>query len=321
MGNPNAPALRLKDTLQIIDNDTGKPVAYAAAKVVVVGKKISLKGKALPPGKKNGSVKWTWEVGQDALSDYLTSKDEGRPVDLSSDQLGKDQLDFYWYLGGKKTVALTADLGGGKQLRKQVMFDVHIPTIESFTWTNNTEVKVDDVYYDQGVKVSGEWIHFGGYPNPQKTGHDDPVPGIEYEAKVRLDSAIHGGTVYFVQLVGTKLDGETFPTIPMPGMDYTQFVLREGEKDRIFKGEDSPGGRLPTDQTTLQWALNNAFVTYVMFKPIGQNSIFVPLARLDWSVSALAARKDAKSKWSLLRKYEFPTPKMTIIQNRDLPAW
>lgn len=320
MGKPNAPALRLKETLQIIDNITGKPVADAAATVAVVGQKISLKGRALLPGKKSESVKWTWEVGQDALSDYVTNKNEGRPVELTSDRLGSDQIDFYWYLAGKKTVALTADFGG-KNLRKQVMFDVRSPKIESFTWSNNTEVKVDDIYYDQGRKVTGEWIHFGGYPNKQKTGHDDPVPGIEYEAKVLLDPVMLGGTVYFVQLIDGKLDGETFPTIPMPGMAYGEYVFKEGETDRIFKGEDSPGGMLPTDQTTVSWALNHTFVTYVMFKPIWQDSVFVPLARLDWSVSALAARKNAETKWFLLRKHEFPTPKMTIIQNRDLPTW
>jgi hypothetical protein len=321
LGGPNAPVIRLKETLQIVDNAVGKPIADAAVIAVTVGQKVSLKGRALLAGKKNNSVKWKWDIGKDALSNYVTTEKAGRPTDLATEELTKEQIEFYWYLEGNKTVMLTADLGGGKQLTKQATFDVHSPKVESLVWKSDTEVKVDDIYYDKGRKVSGVWIHFGGYPDKKKTGHDNPVPGIEYEAKVLLDPVILGGTVYFVQLINGKLDGETFPTIPMPGMDYTQYVFREGQTERVFKGEDSPGGMLPTDQTTVRWPLSHAFVTFVMFKPIGQDSIFVPLAKLEWSINALASRKNAKSEWHVEGKSRFPPPVVTIIQSKGLPTW
>lgn len=238
----------------------------------IVGRQIPLTGEVI------GGTPTTksWSVPGSPIKNYTASSVSAKVTNLSSADLQGSSVAFYWVNGGsgrevKYTVTVNGQIYSGK-----TTFNVVRP---SCTLTTSTgEVHVSD-------NRGSWWLSFGD-PVPNTPGiiftSEGSIPGgfTGYLAYAQvLTSTLHrrqteGGQWY--RKSGSQLCDGQFPysSIPPPVTD------------------DSPGESLTSDCVVV--SADDAFSMYVIFKPSGTGSIWVPLRKVNWWWEGTAVRSDSQ---------------------------
>jgi hypothetical protein len=262
-----------------------------------------------PNGGAVANIQWT--VPATIFKDYTSSTKEAKKTDVAANDLKQQVINFFWSDSGDKAVSVQATVGG-KPGKAKATLSVKQPT------TSLTASEFGDVYlvpnYNPPSQPGVTATAFGVFKDK-----DGTPPGIKLSGKVQVPQGFAEGSWRFVQLVNSKqlsLKGKD----ELLKIDTGGFVL---DTDLPYKTLEKGGKDLATGDTaytmvdtleaycllkndTMEIVLDSAersdaFKTYIMFKPAGAKSQYVPLKRFDWNWSGKAIR-DANAKTYTLQK-------------------
>jgi hypothetical protein len=238
-----------------------------------------------PPGKTFAS----YVVPPDASEGVLT-----KLPDLTDDIPGvrERDLEFYWADSGANRTVSAQVLVGGQTFSDGLTFDV-LPIQSDLTTSGPLGTAQ--------LNPQGTMMQF---LNP------GAMPGIKFESSVNVPNGFADGEFAFVQIVSPNLvdtgtdqipvtheyvsraNGKTGLDTEFPYSMVPTFGFPDPKKPRpTWWGkavtQDSPGssfttfvGNVPTEMDSV--SRDDKFEMYLMFKPAGQNSSWVPLKKLEW---------------------------------------
>ncbi|MBS1329017.1 MAG: hypothetical protein HP043_03335, partial [Dialister sp.] len=273
----------------------------------IVGEKVSLTAEILPSDLTVTSKKWT--VPENRVKNYTATLASADKTPLEEKDLNDTSVSYYWVDGARSRdvkFSVKIDLGNNEAFEKEVVatYAVAAPT------TTMTAVSGD-------VFLGTSTINCG-------------IPGIKAGIKItRTTSSSPVGTFEFWQ-VGTS--------------SLTEWTVKSGWK---FRGsgtnriDDYPGPHyredsvgVMTDSPQMNFhaiiqlqpgdeyiALTTTthFRTWIMFKPAGNDSIYVPLRSLKWYWTG-AAKLNSAGVW--VKGGELDTKVTSASQETtDFPEW
>jgi len=246
----------------------------------IVGKKITLMGKVKPSHLKASDHEWTFPDGK-YLKEFRVSEDKGEKVELEDSEKKKQEVKFHWYdEGDKLKLIYSADVEGEK-LFAEALFNVKKPEITMRAEIPEGEFAFARVTYsdEEGNAVTGDELIY------------DP-PSENYSIKFTHDPLPDQfpGETQYVQLVHTVGRVEKHKDVLDPCLEINKKGL---DKKYPYspgpEATDAPGA--PAKYLDLNISVKNHYEMYLMFKPEGEGSIFVPLRVMGWDWIVLAKRK------------------------------
>ena len=248
----------------------------------------------------------------------------GHKVPLTD--LSGPSVSFHWINGdfaGEQndvTVDVTID---GKTAKAKAKFKVFRPRMDSFTGTYTSNNPTVD--YIQGS------IGLGDLVNSQQTHR-----GITWRASVETPGTSRaGGDIAFEQLLagynltaqgtrgGTPYNKQKQGSNALDSLDSDP---RYGDSSTFIPlgaigsvvGDDSPSVR--PEFSDNQISIDHSFKTYLVYRPLGADSIWVVLGKLDWSFAVTAHY--AIPNW-VIDSYSPTTPasEVTGQDEHELPEW
>jgi len=208
-------------------------------------------------------------------------------------------LTVYWVdAGDNREVTLGCRIGT-TQFNKHAFFNVKRPTASITTTTGSVSL-------DSNFNVFG--LHFGS-----PTG----TPGISFSRSITMPSGFTGGDTQWVQLIDSITrtftpNGGSIKTASGSGLLDTTYPYATGAST-----SDSPGQGVDSCNHSAVSA-NDSFSMWLMFKPSGTGSIFVPLRKVSWSWSGSGTRTGTCS-WTLSTSNHSTNP--TDADSTDFPTW
>jgi hypothetical protein len=297
----------------VIEQD-GEDITYDSRKnniqEEIVGKKINLSGKVKPSHLKASNFEWTFPDAK-YLKEFRASNDKGEKVDLEDSDKKKQEVNFHWYDAGNKLKLIYSAEVEGEKLYAEALFNVKKPEITmraeipggkfafarvTYTDENRNQVTGDELIYDTpSENYSIKFTH-------------DPLPS-QFPGETQYVQLVH--TAGRVEKHRDALD----PCLEMnkQGLDKT-YPYSPGPE-----ATDAPG--VPVGYLDLNISVKNHFEMYLMFKPEGEDSIFVPLRVLDWDWTVLAGRKgiNDENKWDISGSKISKDPQDRKAE--DYPQW
>jgi len=227
---------------------------------------------------------YEWTLPGEVIGGWTADTDKTYATELGAGDLDNQTVVYYWHdTGDKREVKCEVEIGV-KDYTVSVKLHVKKPTY-SVTNLDVDEVKVTDKYY-YGY---GDWgLHFGA--ETTSPGTPPTKYGFEIKCKVEVPSGFSQGVWQYVQLVKMDVHREDDDTNTAEYDMNGEWVLdttypyaggswSTGSTER--ETDDSPCHWLRADMKWLQ-TNKDEFNMYIMFKPSGSNSIFVPLAVVNW---------------------------------------
>jgi hypothetical protein len=318
-------------TLQILhwDKDTKKWINVNNETVdVITGEQVKLKARVLP--EKEGPLtkgQWTIDNGDNENGKFIKKYDadfrKGEVLRLDAKELQQPEVIFYWTDEGKAKVTYEA-MANNRPLTAETEFNIREPQ----------------------YKVTVAAAEASSIKE-----HDKFIPLNKNKCWVAGGTDIPGGT-YFVY------DGITFTPEPLDGIegetqwvqilesDVFYWIYRGGAKekcrlievlDRCYPyptqgvvAKDTPGLHIGTDGKPILKENTNAPLVqagktqknrmYLMFKPKGENSQWIPLKIVRWTWDGQCAWDDWKEEWKISNGKvapEKPVPEDTP----EYPEW
>jgi hypothetical protein len=239
---------------------------------VIVGQQINLSVQLLPSGTTASSIQWT--VPGTRVQDYVASSSTGTVTSLSS--LTSSSISYAWVDGADGRQVTLAVTISGTPFTKTATFNVKRPTASITTSTGSVVV---------GTGWGDTELSFGVDPSHH---------GIDFSRSITIPSGFSGSTEWIqlaTPLRRRQLNSGTWERWEGSGLD-TQYPYPE-----LSTGvtADSPGEHMTSD--LLQDTADDSFEMWLMFKPTGTGSIWVPLRKVSWSWSGAASRSG--STWTL----------------------
>lgn len=278
---------------------TGQPSEITNTTInTIVGERIKLAAEILPTGISVSSRQWT--IPQKIMKDFLVGTNSSSVVAVSG--LDTANADFVWYDGADgREVKYTAVAGGnlvGKatfNVKRPEASVITISTSQSFTTIDSATGVLELHYGLSTAQTAGIRFSIASITIPTPfTGDKQWVQTINRSATV---TPVGGSQTSFTQ---TGLDG-CYPYAPI-------------NQNSTF---DSPGVQLaPFSYVNFnqQWSM------WLMFKPSGSDSSWVPLRRVNWRW--LAEAELISSSWKLLSHTNPNTPSQpTDADATEFPIW
>jgi hypothetical protein len=299
-----------------ITNLAGVPLAQNVR--TVPGRKIALKGKVTPGDLEVTDHQWT--IGGNRIKSYTQSLNEGVKVELESSDLEADTVEFYWIDGGEDIEVKYEAVVAGHPVSAVVNLDVERPTATLTSVTTPLEPP---------ISIRLGYLRFG-YPAPNEEG-------IRWNAEVTAPD-IGSGQIAFVQLVNLyrtrtlKDEGNTTEIWTSNGQYYLDTsggnplygddsTTIGGGATQAHSKSDSPGSPLHSVSPPgyQRRSANDNFRLYLMYKPSGDDSIWVTLRRLDWLWSGAAARNES-DEW-VMESGQSSSQNPGSANSIELPLW
>lgn len=239
-----------------------KPGAEVQAGNVIVGERIEIEARPLGPGDNSTFV---WDVPEIRIADFFASPDGSQVIPLT--RLAEDDVAFHWIDGADNRKVTVSGSHAGHEFAGVISFDVKRPTAQINIAKQN--VSVDNNFGAGGTT----YLHVG------KGNIEAPAT-----AGVFFSAATPGfaGDFQWAQLTNStrryfRVGENRWHRSVAIGLDSLGgYPTTVGSKFA-----DSPGMAL--DAATITKAeVDETFGTWLMYKPTREDSIFVPLARLDW---------------------------------------
>ena len=227
----------------------------------IVGQQIALSVQVEGTQEQASSIEWS--IPGTRVGGFTASSSSGTVGQLNLQNISQT---FYWVDGGdNRQVGLTCRVGT-EQFSKHTTFNVKRPTATVTTVT------------DQVVANSlAATIRFGR----------QPPSGIEFTPSVTVPQGFSGDTQW-IQLVDStrrrrKSDG-VWQRWAGAGLDSVYPYWASGSTNDSPAISFSPSSN--SGLTIIEMTVADSFEMYLMFKPSGTNSIWVPLRKVSWSWSA-----------------------------------
>jgi hypothetical protein len=323
-----------KIALQIFDLEGDVQLLEEAT--FIVGKQIGLK---VTNTVEAAMYNVRWSLGGQCVRDYSVAqggrKEEsyGRVVKLSPIDLGGEEVFYHYICPGTVSISVQADVHG-KRLSAAAIVTVLAPTrVEVVSKT--TAVKIATVKTDFGKSLH---LTFGGDTVTRRPGikwtctAKAPLGGageiactqlirinrmrktsdgkenlLSSQKKYVLDEVLH------YDINPEEEDADSLETVPLPEEETISIVL-----------EDSPAMPL-SRQVAYSELLNDAvaidddFKVYFMYRPEGEDSIWVTLSKFEWFCRGRAVYIKSKNAWELRGAIQSDNPKG--IPSCELPVW
>jgi len=248
---------------------------------VIVGQKISLTVEVLPSGTSFTSPQWT--IPGNRIANYaVTCTGSGTPPECQAPTSAAvtaltnptdAAVDYYWVDGADGRQVQYSITVSGSNITGQATFNVKRPTAQVTATTGTVAV---------GSPFGNLELHYG----------TTSIPGISFSRTITVPTGFAGATQW-VQTVTTlrrrQLNSGAWERWSGTGLDTTY------PYDSGSSTSDSPGNPLSSDY--LQVTADDSFTMWLMFKPDGATSIWVPLRQVSWSWAGAASRSG--STWTL----------------------
>ena len=276
----------------------------------IVGKKINLVGKVKPSHLKASNHEWTFPKEAKYVMEFRANNNKGEKVELEESDKKKQEIKFNWYDEGDKLKLIYGADVEGEKLYAEALFNVKKPEIKMRAEIPEGEFTYGRVTYEdeEGNTVTDDELIY------------DP-PSESYSIKFTHDPLPNQfpGETQYVQLVHTVGRVEKHRDVLSPCLKLDKKGL---DKKYPYspgpEATDAPG--VPVGYLDLHISVKNHYEMYLMFKPEGEESIFVPLRVIDWDWIVIAERKGVTDeyKWNVsgeIRK------KPQDRKAEDYPKW
>ncbi len=263
---------------QLIIKRDGQPVTTSNNKIIV-GERLNLTAEVIPSGTLSNH---SWTIPQTAVKDFVVSQDQTQGNIVLVDVLNTSSVNFVWVDGHiNGTTVKTVTYNGvvnGQSVNGQASFNVFRPTTTSSTQTDAT-TEIDT--------ATGQLELHLGVPNG--------IPGIKFLRGLVSVPQPFSGETQWVQLYNSRViniilaNGQT-GAINDSGLDGCYPYAPVDSPT----ASDSPGFILsapPLPSPVQSINSSNNWTMWLMFKPSGANSVWVPLKKATWSWSASATRQ------------------------------
>jgi hypothetical protein len=320
----------IKPSIKILRNgqDITSTQQNANVQTVTIGEKISLtaavsggnvtdKQWSLPSDKaiKNYEVICTGSTGQNG-GIRCSNPTSATKTELSSQDLSQSTLNFFWWKGGNDVLVQLTIIVNGTSYTTQAKFNVLSPSsiITAPPQPPTNEIR-GVIFVEQ---TNGIWrlIH----------GEDFPLPsGIRLKHQTTFPNGVSGQTqwvqTYNLNHRFQNLNG-TWSKAKREGIDVT-YPYPPNTPQLPNQMTDSPGQQLSgvsVNNVLQNWKrveVADSANTWVMFKSSTADSIWVPLAAVNWGWNAVAEKVD-KQTWV---KDSGSAPGPTGISPLDFPQW
>lgn len=345
-GDTNTVVGQLSGGLLIYDLSNGKHEnVTGTTTTVAAGEKMTLQA-SFADGSKVEAPKWSGitqlsgtvtpsgVASPDAIKSYLFEDSLGSVTNLLQSDFGSTEVDFYWIHSHTYTVQVSAiDPRTGAKEKTTATFVVQLPEVENFSaetcgvGLRTTPLPPTPVTKAPGVQAStADPLLIMGL-NDATPGCANR-PGIDWHVTL-TEPGSSGGTVGLTQLVNQTLTRNTTPCsfrgrllnghayLADNGDLYDRPVGLDAGQNLTLPGpmNDSPSTGLPGAGL---WVNDFRAADYLMFRPDGADSIWVPLQVMDWEFSA---RVDRASRNSQIRGHSDPKTYLVGAATGDEPSW
>ena len=251
---------------------------------IVIGRHAQLRLKVLqPPNATPSDIQWA--VPGQTVKSYAAPA-SSQIQQLSSSDLTAQQIAYYWIAGLSQPAGVTVQAKiNGTTVKAEADFRIDAPTP---TMTSVTDrVRVGPTAFFPGQEVLSFGVGFIQNPGIRWTfrahAPDNGSGQIVGAQLINMTNCVQerrdapeacSGTA------GYELDNQFF---------YADPVSIAANRDATWSSDDTPQSRL-TGRTAISIRRNDGFHTYLMYRPSGNDSIWVTLGRLDWAWSGRAER-------------------------------
>jgi hypothetical protein len=262
---------------------------------VKVGEKIELECRVLPEseGKPQSQI-WTLDDGNSDQRKYIkrfeASKEQGKVIHLSQEDLNRPNIVFYWTDKGKGKVKCEAEVKG-ETITAETEFNISRPeyklTVEPSSGSTFGELT-------PGEKLPEEecWVD-EAYKEPKK------MVGLQYNGITFECESSDEGEFQWVQLVEDYMEYEYFnrqkwAEVRM-GLDHC-YPYQSGknalDKPAVIAPETNEG-----EGMLFEFKKHQKSKMYLMYKPVGEGSEWVPLNVIDWEWMGSIVYNDIEKHW------------------------
>jgi hypothetical protein len=288
---------------------TSSSDTQSADNTVVAGQKVEAKID-YDPVLTLSNISWASPRGGNFVKDYITTNNAGTIVSHATSDYYAEQFEFYYtsknslapWIG--ETTIFTDPNGHSHTVTREATYYLETPTVNSFTseWGEFSKptAPISVITYDSNGNGA---MQLGGVDGP--LGNIRHVDGITWTANV-TPTNYAGGEINFVQLVNAiflrcKQDG-TLISLNTPSGEYlldTAFPYKEVSCsiEEELSSWDSPYTQLHSDDEFV--IRYDQFQLYLIYKPDGQDSIWVTLSLMSWNWGG-NAEKQNNGQWILV---------------------
>lgn len=262
----------------------------------IVGRKVSLSATVFPSVGTVSKNKWT--IPGVRVKNFIATNTSANLTELPTSDLEKDSVTYYWVDGeDNREVKYSFELNS-QIFEKKVKFNVKRPIATLESKFGSVQIVYANAVKDYNF-IMGLFTGSNGPGIILKSSITDP-PGFNKGEGQFWQEIIYSHTNFFAAghdvIVQKRLDA------PLPYATLPNSL------------QDSPIVRL--DERFSKISRIDSFRTWVMYRPAGDDTIWVPLLSAQWYFNGTAEKKNGK--WTLISGDQG----LRINQNTtDFPSW
>lgn len=247
----------------------------------IIGAHIDFAGEIKPPV---SISKHQWSIPGKKIKNYTIDSKQTTKTDFNANDLTKSQVAFYWIDAGEdRAISYSPTIASSsKTYTRSAEVSVKAPE-----YNNNMAMYPDNNIITVDKETYGFWRLFYG---------TEAEPGIRYQAGW-LSDPTHGfgGDFKFAQRLdstfrqATLLDGTKETPIQGANLCDVIFPYWTQVNGLTITSYDHPRSKKLAD-TYKEYSISDSFTTWVMYKPASENSIWVPIAKVNWFWQAVVKR-------------------------------
>ena len=329
---------------------------------VVAGKEVSLTMKLDPaaPAPAAGNISVEWTLQGSPLKDYIFEKATGDAQMFSDAERKVGQIDPKWTADGVFEVRVTVAIGDQSEsaattvrvirpdsqftsttvntdpppavfgpaepiLPARVFFPPQKPGVPRLEWVGLSGVDDEGIVWDASVTTKADEVDMKGeigmlqLINFREDYHIKVGTGLKYVNPLVAKEEAAGVDEEYLD---TNSDSPLLfddPAKPRSiGPSETRQMLRNGTIELLH---DSP--RSPLEDYIATLRRSEEFKTFLMYKPDGSGSVWVPLKRLDWGWSVTCVRDEPRpSPWNyFVTAAALDSKDPSGFNTTELPEW
>lgn len=265
----------------------------------IVGQKVSLTAEILPSDLTVTSKEWT--IPGTRIKNYTTTftaeTTSAVKTPLDDEDLNNTSISYYWVDGADARnvkFSISIDIGNNKTFEKETTAIYNVKRPNSTLTTQTGSIFIGTVAGRNVLAFSGE------------------NGGVSFNASIVLSSGISGTGQYWQKVNTTVISTLGGNYLPIAGTDLLDTSLPYGNLPSV---SDNPHAILPNDATTV--VVGSTYTMWLMFKPSGGDSIWIPLRSVDWRWSGTAKQQDGM--WTITKSDHSESPES--VETTKFPIW